>query len=102
MAGGLFDNDEAYQMAEVKKKRKLVRNRAGRFCSEEEKRIERIERENIILKRNAEIYYHNWQAVADRAIMLDRRNHDMKNEIDELKKKIKQYEKRLKRKVAGA
>ena len=48
MGGGLFDNDEAYMMAEVKKKRKLVRNREGRFCSEEQKRIERIEHENIV------------------------------------------------------
>lgn len=99
MAGGLFDNDEAYLMAEVKKKRKLVRNREGRFCSEEQKRIERIEHENIVLKRNAEIYFHNWQAVGDRAVRLDRENHALKGEILEMKKKIKEYEKRLKRKT---
>ena len=51
-------------------------------------------------KRNAEIYFHNWQAVGDRAVRLDRENHALKGEILEMKKKIKEYEKRLKRKTA--
>lgn len=95
---GLFDNDEAFIHAEVKKKRKLVRNREGRFCSEEQKRIEQIEHENIVLKRKAEMFFRNWQAVGDRAIRLDRENHALKGEILEMKNKIKEYGKTKKTK----
>lgn len=95
---GLFDNDEAFMQAEVKKKRKLVRNRKGRFCSEEQKRIEQIEHENVVLKRKAEMFFRNWQAVGDRAIRLDRENHDLKNKIKELNDTIKEYGKSKKTK----
>lgn len=82
---GLFDNDEAYMQAVVKKRRKLVRNKSGQFCTEEELMVEKTQRENAILKRNCEKYYHNWMAVADRAIRLERENY-------KLKEKIKEYE----------
>lgn len=82
---GLFDNDEAYMQAVVKKRRKLVRNKSGQFCTEEYLTVEKTQRENTILKRNCEKYYHNWMAVADRAIRLERENY-------KLKEKIKEYE----------
>lgn len=75
---GLFDNDEAYRQAVVRKKRKLVRNAAGRFCTEEERETERIRKENVILKRKAEMYRHNWFSESDRASRLDRENHRLK------------------------
>ena len=99
---GLFDNDEAYIQAEVKKKRKLVRNRSGRFCSEDEKRIERIEHENEVLRHRSRYYYANWMAVGDRAVRLDRENHELRKELKECKKLLKEHEKRTKRKVGKA
>lgn len=99
---GLFDNDPAFKDGVVKKKRKLVRNSAGQFCTEEDLRVERIQRDNVILKRKVELFYRNWIAVGQRAARLDRENHELRDEIKELKTKIKKYEKRPKRKTAKA
>ena len=89
---GLFDNDEAYIQAAVKPKRIQLRNRSGRFCSEEQKRIEGIEHENEVLRHRTKYYYANWMSVADRAIRLDRENHELKERLkkyEKLRKKIK-------------
>jgi hypothetical protein len=75
---GLFDNDEAYMQAAVRKVRTFVRNSAGRFCTEEERENERIRRENAVLRHKVEMYRRNWFSVSDRASRLDRENHRLK------------------------
>ena len=93
---GLFDNDEAFQQAVVKPKRKLVRNLAGRFCTAEELRMEKLEKENRILKHKAETYKRNWFSESERATRKDRENHELKmrleicqNDLNKLKKPVK-------------
>lgn len=93
---GLFDNDEAYMQALVKKRHKLVRNKLGQFCTEEKLMVERTQRDNIVLKRNCEKYYHSWMAAAGRVVRLDRENHELLEKINELRKIVKDYEKRFK------
>lgn len=86
---GLFDNDPVFMQGKVTVKSELMRNSRGQFCTKEEKRIEGIEKENRILKRKAEMYLRNWQAIGHRAARLDRENHELRDEIKELKTRIK-------------
>ena len=90
---GLFDNDIAYQEAVVRPKRKLVRNLSGRFCTEEERRMEVLEKENRILKRKAEMYMRNWFSESDRATRKDRENHELKNKLEICQKELKKLRK---------
>ena len=99
---GLFDDDPAFKVGKVTMKSKMVRNRRGQFCTEEQKRVEDTMRENQILKRKAEMYLRNWQVVGRRSARLDRENNELREQIKELKDKIKKYEKRPKRKIAKA
>lgn len=94
---GLFDNDEAYQQAVVKPKRKLLRNLSGRFCTEEERRMEMLEKENRILKGKAEMYMRNWFAESGRASRKDRENRELKNKLEICLKELKKYRKKAKK-----
>lgn len=90
---GLFDNDEAYQQAIVKPKRKLVRNLSGRFCTPEERRIEMVEKENRVLRHKVEMYKRNWFSESDRATRKDRENLELKTKLEMCQKYIKKLRK---------
>lgn len=94
---GLFDNDEAFQQAVVKPKRKLVRNLQGRFCTKEERRMEELEKENRILKYKAEIYKNNWFSESNRASRMDRENKELKMRLEICQKDLKKHEKSIKK-----
>ena len=94
---GLFDNDEAYQQAVVKPKRKLVRNLAGRFCTPEERRMEELEKENRILKGKAEMYKRNWFAESSRATRKDRENRELKMRLEICQKDLKKLERSVRK-----
>ena len=94
---GLFDNDEAFQQAVVKPKRKLVRNLQGRFCTKEERRMEELEKENRILKHKAEIYKNNWFSESNRASRMDRENKELKMRLEICQKDLKKHEKSIKK-----
>ncbi len=95
----LFENDEAYVQAEVKKKRTLVRDLSGRFCTPEKRRMEVLERENKILRRKAEMYERSWFAAIHKAIRLEREKEEICNDLKECKKQLREYAKGRKRKA---
>lgn len=94
---GLFDNDEAFQQAVVKPKRKLVRNLHGRFCTKEERRMEELEKENRILKHKAEIYKRNWFSESERATRKDRENNELKMRLEICQSDLKKLQKSIKK-----
>jgi len=98
---GLFDNDEAFREAVVKPKRKLVRNLSGRFCTEEERRMEMLEKENRILRRKAEMYMRNWFSESDRASRKDRENHELKEKLEICQREMKILRKSVKKRKLG-
>lgn len=98
---GLFDNDEAFREAVVKPKRKLVRNLSGRFCTEEERRMEMLEKENRILRRKAEVYMRNWFSESDRASRKDRENHELKEKLEICQREMKILRKSVKKRKLG-
>ena len=98
---GLFDNDEAFREAVVKPKRKLVRNLSGRFCTEEERRMEMLEQENRILRRKAEMYMRNWFSESDRASRKDRENHELKEKLEICQREMKILRKSVKKRKLG-
>lgn len=57
----LFDNDPVYAAGAVVKS-EYRRNSRGQFCTPEQQRIDRIERENKVLRAKSERYYRAWQA----------------------------------------
>ena len=94
---GLFDNDEAFQQAVVKPKRKLVRNLSGRFCTEGERRMEVLEKENRILKRKVEMYMRNWFSESERATRKDRENRELKMRLEICQKDLKKLERSVRK-----
>lgn len=96
---GLFDNDEAYQQAIVKPKRKLVRNLAGRFCTEEERRMEQLEKENRILKLKLEVFKRNWFSESSRATRKDRENKELRTRLEICQNDLKKLKKSVRGKM---
>lgn len=93
---GLFDNDPVFLDVRVSKPLP-VRNRAGRFCTKEQKHTEEVERENRILKRNAELYRRNWFSESDRATRKDRENFELKNKLKLCQEELKKLRRALKK-----
>lgn len=95
---GLFDNDEAYQQAVVKPKRKLVRNLSGRFCTPEERRMELVEKENVVLRHKVELYKRNRFSESDRATRKDRENYELLSRLRSCQEELKKLRRAVKKK----
>lgn len=74
----LFMDDPAFIEQKPQQKKKMMRNSLGQFCTPEQARIERVEKENIRLKRDVEKYMRAWVAVCKSNVRLERENKQLK------------------------